>query len=122
MLRFPIEEDGTLITETFTRGLLNHCQEEFEKLPLHFDSAVELAKPLYSVRNPDLHVGRPWIPVSVRTGGEQKHRALGLIIFIGHLYMRKIVSRMVVREVVLRLLIEVEHPNEHCTKFALSLC
>merc|ERR1719163_929023 len=98
---FPAQddEDGAP-TLTFTRALLNRCQEEFENLPLYLGPTQEQKDTL----NPDE------LEVIVK---KQKDRVLGNMKFIGQLYLRKLLSHKVVREVVLRLVFKHEPPEEH---------
>merc|ERR1719316_914801 len=98
---FPAQddEDGAP-TLTFTRALLNRCQEEFENLPLYLGPTQEQKDTL----NPDE------LEVIVK---KQKDRVLGNMKFIGQLYLRKLLSHKVVREVVVRLVFKSEPPEEH---------
>jgi hypothetical protein len=98
---FPAQDDEEgAPTLTFTRALLNRCQEEFENLPLYLGPSQEQKDTL----------GADELEVIVK---KQKDRVLGNMKFIGQLYLRKLLSHKVVREVVVRLVFKSEPPEEH---------
>jgi hypothetical protein len=98
---FPAQDDEEgAPTLTFTRALLNRCQEEFENLPLYLGPTQEQKDTL----------GADELEVIVK---KQKDRVLGNMKFIGQLYLRKLLSHKVVREVVVRLVFKSEPPEEH---------
>merc|ERR1719454_1396651 len=98
---FPAQEDEDgAPTLTFTRALLNRCQEEFENLPLYLGPSQEQKDTL----------GADELEVIVK---KQKDRVLGNMKFIGQLSLRKLLSHKVVREVVVRLVFKSEPPEEH---------
>jgi hypothetical protein len=95
------DEEGAP-TLTFTRALLNRCQEEFENLPQTLGPAAMTEE--QQKLTPEEQ------EVIIK---KMKDRVLGNMKFIGQLYLRKLLSHKVVREVVLRLVFKNEPPEEH---------
>jgi hypothetical protein len=102
--RFPELQapERTPGANAFTRALLNRCQKEFENLPQTLDP--------FAMTEEQTKLTPEEQEVITK---KMKDRALGNMKFIGHLYLRKLLSHKVVRLVVLRLLFENESPEEH---------
>ena len=81
--------------QNFTRFLLNRCQTEFEHLPTE----------LPAIADPNSGEAEQLM--------KQKERILGNMKFIGQLFLRRLLSHKVVREVVTHLIFRREKPQEH---------
>eukprot|EP00919_Chromeraceae_sp_WS-2016_P026646 GHVR01063267.1.p1 GENE.GHVR01063267.1~~GHVR01063267.1.p1 ORF type:complete len:903 (+),score=185.40 GHVR01063267.1:150-2858(+) len=75
---------------TFIRAIINTCQDEFDKLPPSLEAMSAVWK--------DLSPEERAFQVK-----KQKHKVLGNMIFIGHLYLRKLLLVKVIRGVVNQL-------------------
>jgi len=97
---FPPEREGER-PQTFTRVLLNTCQEEFETLPTSFDPSEE-EKGKYSADDLQLEMKK------------RKDKILANMKFIGNLFLRQLLAVKVIGQVVHDLVgIKESSPEEH---------
>eukprot|EP00397_Hematodinium_sp_SG-2012_P007029 GEMP01007069.1.p1 GENE.GEMP01007069.1~~GEMP01007069.1.p1 ORF type:complete len:976 (+),score=239.66 GEMP01007069.1:121-3048(+) len=79
----------------FTRALLSRCQKEFEALPTTFEEVPS------GVVDPELYLSK------------LKERVLGHMKFIGQLFLRRMLSHKVVKDVVEELICRAPQPADH---------
>jgi len=97
---FPPENEGEK-PQTFTRVLLNTCQNEFESLPTTFEATQEEREQL-SAEDLQLELHK------------RKQKMLANMKFIGHLFLRNLLAVKVIGQVVHDLVgIKEQLPEEH---------